>query len=652
MPKISVEIEALSQKFDDQMAKVNKGLSKLEAQAAKMNNFTAGITKFFAAFATVSAIEHAVKALYNFTQATSDATNAQSRFASSIGASASTVDKMEKAFLGSHVSIKEAQGAMQKLNEMTDESNLSTSEAAKNFRALGISAKEMQKLSPEQRMAKFFDATKKLGASDQKKALDMIGAGTPEMIEAAKKGGDAFLASVEKAVPVTDEARKNFEALDKSTLEMSKNWTVLTEKLAGELAPTITTAIDYFNAGLVTAKDYTSVIYDMFHQIATFNKLMGKDTAFPDAAPGTPEEAMMRDFKKKGGEKGAKERGEKLKKEQEVTDALKRQQAIGLEIKKRNDEDVISSGEKLKIADAIAVADEKGALEAQIAAQFKGSSDEGRELQLQAAMREKEAAASHELQYMMKDIAAVGNRRLEIETAIAKQYPLASKELQAQLADRTRELELAQKLKGMREGEAGGQLAIAKRDLDEMKARGQLGDKEYARRMSEAKESHLKAFGVQVGPEADTARKHQQIDEALKAGTINRRDAQREHLSTAQAGHEAKMSQLTGLGLELNPMQQLGEKLGKLNTELAAGNITGAEHQQILGSIGAKQFDTTGRLSGAQTAGSQDAFKTLANFATMQPNDPQIRMANGIDKMVAVLESAFTGNNTGMLNAV
>lgn len=112
----------------------------------------------------------------------------------------------------------------------------------------------------------------------------------------------------------------------------------------------------------------------------------------------------------------------------------------------------------------------------------------------------KEQSGEGALVELQRDIAAIGDRRLEIERQIVRQYALATPEVQKQLAAATRMQEITQKAKAINDAAPARRMALEKRDLDEMLANRNITRTVHRRKTQEAEEEYKKAYGVRIGP--------------------------------------------------------------------------------------------------------------------------------------------------------
>jgi predicted RNA-binding protein associated with RNAse of E/G family len=99
----------------------------------------------------------------------------------------------------------------------------------------------------------------------------------------------------------------------------------------------------------------------------------------------------------------------------------------------------------------------------------------------------------------------------------------------------------------------------------------ELSAEEEAEALKNAKENLLDALGIDESPSQKFADQMDDLNEALKKGTISSDEF-------AQGAQKAKDSLLQSLGIPLDPVAQFGQRMEELDAALAAGSISQEEY--------------------------------------------------------------------------
>lgn len=181
------------------------------------------------------------------------AVDAQTKLARSLDGSANSLRAVQIAAGYAGVSVGEANTAMQQLNRELERAKEEGTPAQEALAKLGMSAKDLQGLDVDERMAALADRINALGLSSGQASdlLRDLGVRSRNMALLLLQGGDAIRSAREEVtafgLELTKAQTDSIESANDAVARMGLVFEGLRNKLAIEVAPTLQTMADRFN---------------------------------------------------------------------------------------------------------------------------------------------------------------------------------------------------------------------------------------------------------------------------------------------------------------------------------------------------------------------------------------------------------------------
>jgi len=230
------------------LVKIGADTSGLERGLNRAGRSLAGLAK--AAAATGVLVGGALAAM---TVAGLNAVDAQTKLARSLDGSANSLRAVQIAAGYAGVSVGEANTAMQQLNRELERAKEEGTPAQEALAKLGMSAKDLQGLDVDERMAALADRINALGLSSGQASdiLRDLGVRSRNMALLLLQGGDAIRSAREEVaafgLELTKAQTDSIESANDAVARMGLVFEGLRNKLAIEVAPTLQTMADRFN---------------------------------------------------------------------------------------------------------------------------------------------------------------------------------------------------------------------------------------------------------------------------------------------------------------------------------------------------------------------------------------------------------------------
>ena len=261
LAKLVVALEAQTAKFNSDMAGVTKRLDgfarQSQAAARKSQSAFAGMQqglKFVSGALATFGIGFGVSAIISgFKSAALEAINYGDDLLKASQKTGMTVESMSElayAAKQSDVDLQSLGTALKKMQITLSEAGSGSKSANEALAALGLTFADLKGLAPEQQFELLAQQISSLKdpADRTRAAVDLFGRSGADLLPMFEAGAAGIRAAREEAqrlgITMTEEQAKSLAAADDSIKRLSSAWLNMKRLVIGDLAPTITAAID------------------------------------------------------------------------------------------------------------------------------------------------------------------------------------------------------------------------------------------------------------------------------------------------------------------------------------------------------------------------------------------------------------------------